>query len=66
MTSALAAFACLAAAKSMPEVPPKTTAVRSWRVEGQLGLSLFSRTTHSLTLGPQGRDLHERALRLLR
>jgi DNA-binding transcriptional LysR family regulator len=35
------------------------------RLEQQLGLSLFTRTTRSLTLTPEGRDLHERALRLL-
>ena len=31
-----------------------------------LGLKLFSRTTGSLSLTAEGRDLHERALRLLR
>jgi DNA-binding transcriptional LysR family regulator len=36
------------------------------RLEARLGLSLFTRTTRSLTLTPEGRDLHERALRLLR
>jgi DNA-binding transcriptional LysR family regulator len=36
------------------------------RLEERLGLSLFTRTTRSLTLTPEGRDLHERALRLLR
>jgi DNA-binding transcriptional LysR family regulator len=36
------------------------------RLEQRLGLRLFSRTTRSLTLTPEGRDLHERALRLLR
>ena len=36
------------------------------RLEDRLGLSLFTRTTRSLVLTPEGRDLHERALRLLR
>ncbi len=36
------------------------------RLERQLGLSLFTRTTRSLTLTPEGRELHERALKLLR
>lgn len=35
-------------------------------MEQQLGLSLFTRTTRSLTLTLEGRDLHQRAMRLLR
>ncbi len=35
------------------------------RLEKQLGVSLFARTTRSLALTTEGRDLHERALRLL-
>lgn len=35
------------------------------RLEKQLGVSLFARTTRSLALATEGRDLHERALRLL-
>ncbi|MEE3547434.1 LysR family transcriptional regulator, partial [Pseudomonas aeruginosa] len=36
------------------------------RLEQHFELKLFSRTTRSLTLTPEGRDLYERALRLLR
>ncbi len=36
------------------------------RLEKQLGVSLFTRTTRALTLTPEGRELHERALQLLR
>lgn len=35
------------------------------RLEQQLGLRLLTRTTRSLTLTAEGRDLHEHALRLL-
>jgi DNA-binding transcriptional LysR family regulator len=35
------------------------------RLEKQLGVSLFTRTTRSLVLTPEGRDLHQHALRLL-
>ena len=36
------------------------------RLEQQLGLRLFTRTTRSLVLTPEGRHLHDRALHLLR
>ena len=36
------------------------------RLEKQLGVLLFICTTRSLTLTPEGRDLHERAVKLLR
>lgn len=35
------------------------------RLEDQLGVSLFTRTTRSLTLTTEGQDLHQRALRLI-
>jgi DNA-binding transcriptional LysR family regulator len=47
-------------------VSPSAVSKSVQRLEQQLGLSLFTRTTRSLTLTPEGRDLHERALRLLR
>ena len=47
-------------------VSPSAVSKSVQRLERQLGLTLFTRTTRSLTLTPEGRDLHERALRLLR
>jgi len=54
-----------AAARAL-SVSPSAISKSVQRLEQQLGLSLFTRTTRSLTLTPEGRDLHERALRLLR
>lgn len=54
-----------AAARAL-SVSPSAVSKSVQRLEQQLGLSLFTRTTRSLTLTPEGRDLHERALRLLR
>jgi DNA-binding transcriptional LysR family regulator len=54
-----------AAARTL-SVSPSAVSKSVQRLEQQLGLSLFTRTTRSLTLTPEGRDLHERALRLLR
>jgi DNA-binding transcriptional LysR family regulator len=53
-----------AAARSL-SVSPSAISKSVQRLEQQLGLSLFTRTTRALTLTPEGRDLHERALRLL-
>ncbi|MCP9626005.1 LysR substrate-binding domain-containing protein [Rhodopseudomonas palustris] len=47
-------------------VSPSAVSKSVQRLEQQFGLSLFTRTTRSLTLTPEGRDLHERAMRLLR
>jgi len=54
-----------AAARSL-SISPSAVSKSVQRLEQALGLSLISRTTRSLTLTPEGRDLHERALRLLR
>lgn len=54
-----------AAARTL-SVSPSAVSKSVQRLEQQLGLSLFTRTTRSLTLTPEGRDLHERALLLLR
>jgi DNA-binding transcriptional LysR family regulator len=54
-----------AAARALA-VSPSAVSKSVQRLEQQLGVSLFTRTTRSLTLTPEGRDLHERALRLLR
>lgn len=54
-----------AAARSLA-ISPSAVSKSVRRLEQRLGLSLFTRTTRSLTLTPEGRELHERALRLLR
>jgi DNA-binding transcriptional LysR family regulator len=54
-----------AAARSL-SISPSAVSKSVQRLERQLGLSLFTRTTRSLVLTPEGRALHERALALLR
>lgn len=54
-----------AAARSL-SVSPSAVSKSVQRLEQRLGVSLFTRTTRSLTLTAEGRELHERALRLLR
>lgn len=54
-----------AAARSL-SISPSAVSRSVQRLEQHLGISLFTRTTRALTLTPEGRDLHERALRLLR
>ena len=54
-----------AAARSLA-ISPSAVSKSVQRLESHLGVSLFTRTTRSLTLTNEGRDLHERALRLLR
>ena len=53
-----------AAARSLA-ISPSAVSKSVQRLEEQLGVSLFTRTTRSLTLTPEGRELHERAMRLL-
>jgi DNA-binding transcriptional LysR family regulator len=53
-----------AAARSLG-VSPSAVSKSVQRLEGQLKVKLFMRTTRSLTLTPEGRDLQERTLRLL-
>ena len=54
-----------AAARSLA-VSPSAVSKSIQRLEQHFGLRLFSRTTRSLTLTPEGRDLLERTQRLLR
>ncbi|KAA0595346.1 DNA-binding transcriptional LysR family regulator [Azospirillum lipoferum] len=54
-----------AAAHSL-SVSPSAVSKSVQRLEQRLGVSLFTRTTRSLTLTAEGHELHERALRLLR
>ncbi|WP_417679336.1 LysR substrate-binding domain-containing protein [Pseudodonghicola sp.] len=53
-----------AAARSL-SVSPSAVSKSVRRLEDQLGVSLFTRTTRSLTLTTEGQDLHQRALRLI-
>ncbi|EJT06197.1 LysR family transcriptional regulator [Rhizobium sp. CCGE 510] len=53
-----------AAARSL-SISPSAISKSVQRLEERLGVRLFSRTTRSLTLTPEGLALHERALRLL-
>jgi len=53
-----------AAARTL-SVSPSAISKSIQRLERQLGIALFARTTRSLTLTPEGRALHERVLRLL-
>ncbi len=54
-----------AAARAL-SISPSAVSKSVQRLEQRLGVSLFTRTTRSLTLSAEGRELHERALRLLR
>jgi DNA-binding transcriptional LysR family regulator len=54
-----------AAARALA-VSPSAISKSVQRLEEHFGLMLFTRTTRSLILTPEGRDLYERALRILR
>lgn len=54
-----------AAARAL-SVSPSAVSKSVQRLEETLGVVLITRTTRSLTLTAEGRELHERALRLLR
>ncbi|WP_346831505.1 LysR family transcriptional regulator [Pseudomonas abietaniphila] len=53
-----------AAARAL-SVSPSAISKSVQRLEEHFGLTLFTRTTRSLTLTPEGRDLFERAMRIL-
>jgi len=53
-----------AAARSL-SISPSAISKSVQRLEKQLGVPLFTRTTRSLTLTAEGGELHERAVRLL-
>jgi DNA-binding transcriptional LysR family regulator len=53
-----------AAARSLA-VSPSAVSKSVQRLEQRLGVSLFTRTTRALTLTTEGRELHQRALKLL-
>jgi len=54
-----------AAARSL-SISPSAISKSIQRLEQHFGVSLFTRTTRSLTLTVEGRDIHERVLQLLR
>src|SRR5690606_34044732 len=54
-----------AAARAL-SISPSAVSKSIQRLEQRLGVTLFARTTRSLTLTPEGRALHDRAIRLLR
>jgi len=53
-----------AAARALA-ISPSAVSKSIQRLEERLGFKLFARTTRSLTLTPEGRILHDRAIRLL-
>jgi DNA-binding transcriptional LysR family regulator len=61
-----ASYGSFTAAAQSLSVSPSAVSKTIQRLEQQLGLRLFTRTTRSLVLTPEGRDLHDRALHLLR
>ncbi|AKJ30038.1 LysR family transcriptional regulator [Caldimonas brevitalea] len=61
-----ASYGSFTAAAQSLSVSPSAVSKTIQRLEQQLGLRLFTRTTRSLVLTPEGRALHERALHLLR
>lgn len=61
-----ASYGSFSAAAQSLSVSPSAISKTIQRLERQLGLRLFTRTTRSLVLTPEGRELHERALELLR
>lgn len=62
-TAALGSYT--AAAREL-SVSPSAVSKSVQRLEEHFELKLFARTTRSLTLTPEGRELYERALRILR
>jgi DNA-binding transcriptional LysR family regulator len=54
-----------AAARAL-SISPSAVSKSVQRLETQLGIRLFTRTTRSMVLTPEGHALHERTLRLLR
>ena len=62
-TASLGSYTAAARALS---VSPSAVSKSVQRLEDHFGLKLFSRTTRSITLTPEGRDLYERALRVIR
>ena len=53
-----------AAARSL-SISPSAVSKSVRRLEAQLGVALFTRTTRSLTLTTEGQDLYQKALRLI-
>jgi DNA-binding transcriptional LysR family regulator len=60
-----ASYGSFTAAAQSLSVSPSAVSKTIQRLEQQLGLRLFTRTTRSLVLTPEGRELQDRALHLL-
>lgn len=61
-----ASYGSFTAAAQSLSVSPSAVSKTIQRLEHRLGVRLFTRTTRSLVLTPKGRELHGRALLLLR
>lgn len=61
----VASLGSFAAASRSLGVSPSAVSKSVQRLEQHFGMRLFTRTTRALALTPEGRELHERALRLL-
>ncbi len=64
--SRAASYGSFTAAAQSLSVSPSAVSKTIQRLERQLGLRLFTRTTRSLVLTPEGHEMHERALQVLR
>lgn len=62
----VASLGSYTAASRALSVSPSAVSKSIKRLEDQLGIKLFTRTTRSLTLTPEGAELYEKALRLIR
>lgn len=62
----VASLGSYTAASRILSVSPSAVSKNVKRLEERLGIKLFNRTTRSLTLTPEGAELYEKAVRLLR
>lgn len=62
----VASLGSYTAASRVLSISPSAVSKSIFRLEERLGVKLFNRSTRSITLTPEGADLYQRALRLLR
>lgn len=62
----VASLGSYTAASRVLSISPSAVSKSVKRLEERLGIKLFNRTTRSLTLTPEGAELYEKAVRLLR